>query len=89
MTPSSNLVAGVALDDEKFERAMKQATVRNEHAGNSSRGLPGPKGEFAQHHVATVEINISGSQVLVALIAAFSLAGPLLWTFVRYWLFAP
>jgi hypothetical protein len=33
-------------------------------------------------------MNISGNQVLVALAIAFCLAGPILWAFVRYWLFA-
>lgn len=34
------------------------------------------------------EINISGKQLLVALVAAFCFAGPLVWSLVR-WLFAP
>ena len=34
------------------------------------------------------EISISGKQLLVAFAAAFCLAGPLVWSFVR-WLFAP
>jgi hypothetical protein len=37
---------------------------------------------------ASDEINISGNQVLVALAAGFCLMGPLVWAFVRYWLFA-
>jgi hypothetical protein len=35
------------------------------------------------------ELNISGTQVLVALAASFALAAPLVWALVRYWLFAP
>jgi hypothetical protein len=38
---------------------------------------------------AARQINISGSQVLVVFATTFSLAAPLLWAFVRYWLFAP
>lgn len=34
------------------------------------------------------EISISDKQLLVAFVAAFCLAGPLVWSFVR-WLFAP
>jgi hypothetical protein len=33
------------------------------------------------------EIKVSGIQVLLALVAALCLAGPLVWVFVRYWLF--
>ena len=35
------------------------------------------------------EIDISGGQLIVALVVGFCLAGPLVWSFVRYWLFAP
>lgn len=35
------------------------------------------------------ELNISGDRVLVALAIAMSSMGLFLWTFVRYWLFAP
>jgi len=35
------------------------------------------------------EVNISGTQVLVTLAASFSLAAPLVWAIIRYWLFAP
>lgn len=35
------------------------------------------------------ELSISGDRVLVALGVAVAMMGPLLWTFVRYWLFAP
>jgi hypothetical protein len=88
MTPNSNLVAEVAVADTQVERAKKHATVSDERTANSRRGLPGSKGEFAQHHAGTREINMSGAQVIVALAAAFSLAG-VFWAFVRYWLFAP
>jgi len=36
----------------------------------------------------TRKANISGTQVFLAMVAGFSLAGPLAWMFVRYWLFA-
>jgi hypothetical protein len=35
------------------------------------------------------QINISGAYVLVTLAGGFSFIGLLVWTFVRYWLFAP
>lgn len=38
---------------------------------------------------AVRELSISGDRVLVALALAVCSMGPLLWTFVRYWLFAP
>jgi hypothetical protein len=34
-------------------------------------------------------VNISGTQVLVTLVASFALAAPVVWAVVRYWLFAP
>lgn len=44
---------------------------------------------FGQQDIAVHELNLSGDRVLLGLaIAVFSM-GPLLWAFVRYWLFAP
>ena len=43
---------------------------------------------FAQRDTITREINVSGTQVLVALATGVCLAGPLVWAFVKYWLFA-
>ena len=43
---------------------------------------------FAKRGVAP-EFNISGSQVLAVLAAGSCLVGPLVWVFVKYWLFAP
>jgi hypothetical protein len=68
---------------------MKQAAVSDGLTNNSRRSLPKSTPVFAQHGSATREVNISGNQVLLALAAAFCFAGPLLWAFVRYWLFAP
>jgi hypothetical protein len=34
------------------------------------------------------KVNVSGSQVILAMAAGLCLAGPLAWMFVRYWLFA-
>lgn len=43
-----------------------------------------------QRRARTVSgINISGKHVLGAFLLALGLAGPLLWAFVRYWLFGP
>jgi hypothetical protein len=36
----------------------------------------------------TRKVNISGTQVFLAMGAGLCLAGPLAWMFVRYWLFA-
>jgi hypothetical protein len=43
---------------------------------------------FAQRGV-TPEFSISGSQVLVVLVAGICLVGPLIWAFLKYWLLAP
>jgi hypothetical protein len=36
----------------------------------------------------TRKVNISGTQVFLAMAAGLCAAGPLAWMFVRYWLFA-
>jgi hypothetical protein len=77
-----------AVSDREFAAAMKQAAVSGGLTNDLRRSLPKSTLVFAQHGSATREINISGNQVLLALAAAFCLAGPLLWAFVRYWLFA-
>jgi hypothetical protein len=35
------------------------------------------------------EVDLSATQVLLATATGFCLTGPLIWLFVRYWLFAP
>lgn len=77
----------VALNDMQSEPAMKQAIVSDER-DNSRRILPKSKAVFVHHGPAKREMNISGDQMLVTLAIAFCLAGPLVWAFVRYWLFA-
>lgn len=42
-----------------------------------------------QGTAAVRELSISGDRVLLALGVAVAMMGPLLWTVVRYWLFAP
>lgn len=57
--------------------------------GSKIHGRP-PKSTFmfAQRGVAA-EFSISGTQVLVVLVAGSCLVGPLVWVFLKYWLFAP
>jgi hypothetical protein len=62
--------------------------MSDEGAGNSQRSLPKSTPVSGQPGGASDEINISGNQVLVALAACFCLMGPLVWAFVKYWLFA-
>jgi hypothetical protein len=64
--------------------------MSDEEADNSQRSLPKstPVPVLGQRGIAMGEINISANQVLVALAAGFCLMGPLVWAFVRYWLFA-
>jgi hypothetical protein len=56
---------------------------------NLQRKLLMPASLFAERADATAGINISGGQMLAGLVLTLCLAGPLLWGFVRYWLFAP
>jgi hypothetical protein len=41
-----------------------------------------------QHDERSPEVNISASQVLLAMATGLCLTGPVVWMFVRYWLFA-
>jgi len=66
-----------------------EMTGSDQQADTLPRSLLESARVFADHGGATREINISGNQALVGLALAFCLAGPLLWAFVRYWLFAP
>jgi hypothetical protein len=42
----------------------------------------------AQRDQRTSELNLSATQVLLAMGIGLCLTGPLIWVFVRYWLFA-
>ena len=76
------------LNDKKFGTISKQATGRSKPAANLPKSLE-PTPIVAEHGAMRREINISGNQLLVACLVAFCLAGTLVWSFVRYWLFAP
>jgi hypothetical protein len=57
-------------------------------AGSKIHGRPSKSTSmFAQRRV-TPEVNISGTHVLVVLATGICLAGLLVWTCVKYWLFA-
>jgi hypothetical protein len=49
--------------------------------------LSRPYGTVAQTDTMR-RVNISGSQVILAMATGLCLIGPLVWAFVRYWLFA-
>ena len=63
--------------------------MNDERADYSRRSFLEPAFVFARRDGIARELNLSGGQVLAALVAGICLAGPLLWWFVRYWLFAP
>jgi hypothetical protein len=42
----------------------------------------------ARHDERSPEVNISATQVLLAMVTSLCVMGPLVWMFVRYWLFA-
>jgi hypothetical protein len=54
---------------------------------NQTLALPNTFLLPAQHDEPSPEVNISATQVLLAMATALCLAGPLVWMFVRYWLF--
>jgi hypothetical protein len=43
----------------------------------------------AQRDERSTEVDLSAAQVLLATATGLCLTGPLIWLFVRYWLFAP
>ncbi len=57
-------------------------------AGSKIHGRPPKSTSMSAQRRVTPELNISGSHVLVVLAASICLAGPLVWTCVKYWLFA-
>jgi hypothetical protein len=58
-------------------------------AGSNIHGRPSKSMSTSAQRRITPELNISGSHVVVVLGAGIFLAGPLLWVFLKYWLFAP
>jgi hypothetical protein len=55
---------------------------------NQTQMLPNTFLVPAQHDERSPEVNISVTQVLLAMATGLCLTGPLIWMFVRYWLFA-
>ena len=78
-----------ALNNKEFGAIIKQATGSPAPAANLPKSLESTP-VVAEHGGTLIrEINISGNQLLVACVVGFCLAGTLVWSFVRYWLFAP
>ena len=57
-------------------------------AGSKIHGRLSKSTSMSAQRRVTSELNISGSHVLVVLATSICLAGPLVWTCVRYWLIA-
>ena len=55
---------------------------------NQTLMLPNASLVPARHDERSSEVNISVTQVLLAMATGLCLTGPLVWMFVRYWLFA-
>jgi len=55
---------------------------------NQTLMLPNTSLVPARHDERSPEVNISVTQVLLAMATGLCLTGPLVWMFVRYWLFA-
>lgn len=49
----------------------------------------GPNAAAPERPIAAEVLNLSGMRVVTGFAIAIGAAGPLLWAFVRYWLFAP
>jgi hypothetical protein len=78
----------VALHDRESEVLMKEAIASDERASSSQPSPPKSTPALVQYGPETHTIEVSASHMLLALVLAFCLAGPLAWAFVRYWLFA-
>jgi hypothetical protein len=48
-----------------------------------------PNAAAAERAIPAEVLNLSGMRVVTGFAIAIAAAGPLLWAFVRYWLFAP
>ena len=57
-------------------------------AGSKIHGRPSESTSMSAQPRVTPELNISGSHVLVVVATGICLAGPLVWTCVKYLLFA-
>ena len=55
---------------------------------NQKLMLPNTSLVPARHDERSREVNISGTEVLLAMATGLCLSGPLVWIFVKYWLFA-
>jgi hypothetical protein len=55
---------------------------------NQKLMLPNTSLVPARHYERSPEVNISGTEVLLAMATGLCLSGPLVWIFVKYWLFA-
>lgn len=55
---------------------------------NQTLMLPNTFPVRGQHDERSPVVNISATQVLLAMATGLCLTGPLVWMFVRYWLFA-
>lgn len=78
----------VLPNDTESEAGMRKVIVSHERADPSLGGLGGTYA-FAQRAERRTEMNISGTDVLVAVAIVLCLGGSLVWTLLRYWLFAP
>ena len=89
MTHSS--CAGSRSNDMKGRRseAIEKRAGGNGQPVDKLQVNPESSPLVAERGATKPEISISGGQLIVAFVVAFCLAGPLVWSFVRYWLFAP
>jgi hypothetical protein len=57
-------------------------------AGSKIHGRPSKSTSMSAQSKVAPELNISGGHVMVVVTTSICLAGPLVWTCVKYWLFA-
>jgi hypothetical protein len=75
-----------------FAGHCPRAAVTRFASGRWAANLPKslePTPVVGEHGTRKRELSISGRQLFVAYLVAFCLAGTVVWSFVRYWLFAP
>jgi hypothetical protein len=71
-----------------LEDDVKQANMSNDRR-KLARIAVRPNAAAAERPIGAAVLNLSGVRVVTGFAIAIAAAGPLLWAFVRYWLFAP
>ncbi len=79
--PGSRIKRSVSVDDVRQANMSKERRKLARIAVRPNAAVERP--------IAAEALNLSGMHVITGFAITIATAGPLLWAFVRYWLFAP